>query len=797
MTGRKTLWKWIRRPFFAFLLAAIGLLTLHSAGAEGTEKREGFVSGIDEGFFCWCYATDSLPEGVEAREYATPLFLYEATDSTRLEEREPKYTIRTVSGTEALRDAVKIRNTAEGLELYVDNEVIRTPGESVCRITLEGGQLRAERECRLLVLPWEGSEAAALRHPAEMTLEKGETVDEAELLERVLENRIFRVSAAIQVREASRGFVRLEERAELGLKPGKDIPEDAVTIGSRPSGGGALRTWKINEYGDYPCEASFAFANIQMDIPVVLHVPSYRIAGPAMIRAGESGTYRVEDAEAGAKRTFTWAMAGKGARVDAETGTVTVDASCEPSVFTLRAIPSTGEAEATFQFTASDGILEDYRTMEYTSRTGFSFQVITDEEKGFVWGKTEAGIGAQRVDPETFETLYEEFSIHGLADFKENPEDARAFYDRYDFREGESILAQEDISIDGHPARIVLRVSLEGGMVTYIGSLYYARNNTVLKVRLLSIPAQGSGKEPPRMTASDLKLIAAGITYDESAVPLKQSDGLFLIACQEGQSEIIAGKSLNFGTWFNKAEIRGDERLSAVSWRVTEGDAGPAPEGVSITSKGQLTTKKKISRVLNLKVIAESALFHTRAEYAVTVIPIVSRLAAEPSAVTLYRAEDSSAEVRVSMVPSTIPPIGLSWSVAPAGIAEVTPEDDGRAVIRAIAAGRATVTVRELGGKNATIRVRVVEPVEDLRLSVRGTPRPGGRVRLVAEPIPAGAAVKDVTWALDAADSVAAVSRSGNVTISPSAPSGTEITATCTAIGAPEPVVRSITFTVK
>ena len=482
-----------------------------------------------------------------------------------------------------------------------------------------------------------------------------------------------------------------------------------------------------------------------------------------------------------------------GDRPAAPVQTAPIEADAAPETET----DSDKEAAPEKDSAPEEGVLRDYRTTEYASKTGFSFHVISDEEAGFAWGKTQNGIGARRVDPVTYHTLYEEFVIHGVTDFKERPEDANAFYDRYDYQDGEAVLKQEDIEIDGHPARIVLRVSLQGGMVTYIGGLYYVRNNTVLKVRLLSIPPQNSTAEPPKVTVADMARIAEGVHYDESAAELKQEDGQFRILCQEGVSEILAGQTLNFEALFENGTVGQKKNLSRIDWRVKETETGTAPEEVSLSDKGQLTTRKKISRVINLTVTAESPVFHTSAEYSVTVIPAVSGVKVSPNRLIMYLAEGSEATVQASMIPDNIPPVGLTWSVSPRKTVEIVPGDDGMAVIRPLASGKATVTVTGLGGKKAQLQIRIVEPVTDISLSIGGTPRPGGKVRVIWSLIPKGAGVKDVSWSLDVDSSIATISRSGNVTISPDAPSGTMITVTCNAYGAPEPVSRFITFTVR
>ena len=456
----------------------------------------------------------------------------------------------------------------------------------------------------------------------------------------------------------------------------------------------------------------------------------------------------------------------------------------------LSAVLSTAAAAET------EGVLEDWKTETYTSKTGFSFEVISDEEEGFIWGKTQNGIGARWVDEQTYNTLYEEFVIHGVTDYKENPEDALAFYDRYAYQDGETILAQKDLEIEGHPARIVLRASLQGGLTTYIGNLYYVRNNTVLKVRLMSIPPQDARQEPPKVTETDMTKIAAGIHYDETMADLRQEDGQFQIGCREELSEIIAGKSLNFSADFFNGRVQKDAKLNAVTWQVADA-SGETPYGVSISAKGQLTTKKQISEVLYLTVSAQSELFHTSASFEVTVIPIVSRIAVEPATMTLYLSPESEGRAKASIIPENIPPIGLTWKADKKGNVDITPEDDGEIVIRPLKAGKTSVTVRELGGKTAQVRVKVIEPVTDMELAVNGTPRAGRIVRMTVNLIPRSAGVKDVGWSLDVDESIAKISSRGNISISPDTPAGTMITVTCVAYGAPEPVSKYITFTVQ
>ena len=48
-----------------------------------------------------------------------------------------------------------------------------------------------------------------------------------------------------------------------------------------------------------------------------------------------------------------------------------------------------------------------------------------------------------------------------------------------------------------------------------------------------------------------------------------------------------------------------------------------------------------------------------------------------------------------------------------------------------------------------------------------------------------------VQWSLDVGEDIATINEKGQLTISKTAPSGTKITVTCTALGAPTPVTAS------
>ena len=81
--------------------------------------------------------------------------------------------------------------------------------------------------------------------------------------------------------------------------------------------------------------------------------------------------------------------------------------------------------------------------------------------------------------------------------------------------------------------------------------------------------------------------------------------------------------------------------------------------------------------------------------------------------------------------------------------------------------------------------------MESIELAVSGKAVPGGTVTVKETLSPKQAGNKYVEWSLDVGEDVATVSK-GRVKIAKTVPAGTVITVTCTALGAPEPVVSTI-----
>ena len=328
-----------------------------------------------------------------------------------------------------------------------------------------------------------------------------------------------------------------------------------------------------------------------------------------------------------------------------------------------------------------------------------------------------------------------------------------------------------------------------GSLVAY----RYIRGKQEWKMTLGIFPeigAANSSGESPIIKTDDLLQIAGMFSYDEadSEVGLK-------VSTKGGQTTMICGKKLQaVATFNNEGLVNKKEKNDGVLWSVRD-ENGNTPDGVAIDKKGVLSADpKKVQDVLNLTVQARSEAYLTRDTIQVRVVPRTEKIAADPAEVFFYVGTPASQILRAVLTPATVPADQLSWSIAKEGLVTLQAGEDGTAVVATSAEqkGKTAVTLKEAGGKSVKINVSVVDPVTDLELTAKGTPKQGGTVTIQGGLLPKNAGNKALEWSLDVDESIATVNAKGQVKIAKNAPQGTKITVTCKALGAPEPIVRTL-----
>lgn len=296
---------------------------------------------------------------------------------------------------------------------------------------------------------------------------------------------------------------------------------------------------------------------------------------------------------------------------------------------------------------------------------------------------------------------------------------------------------------------------------------------------------------PPMENLEDLAVIAAGLNYDES----KSEIGLSITA-EGSPAYMTAGRKQTFTAVFNDPEVISARNGNMdVTWSVTD-RAGNPVEGITINRSGTLSASKKLKENTEVVVHAESVSYLTTAEYALTVVPAVQKITIEPSSLTLFLGVSQPATVKAVIEPEGIPGEVLIWKAFGGKIVEVADQGDGTAVVTPVAVGKASVAASEAGGEKDSIKVYVARAVTDLELSWKGKGQPGTNGTVKVSVLPKEATYKDVSFSLDVAENVATINKNGTLKISKEAAPGTVITVSCTAEGAPEPIVKTLTVTV-
>jgi len=346
---------------------------------------------------------------------------------------------------------------------------------------------------------------------------------------------------------------------------------------------------------------------------------------------------------------------------------------------------------------------------------------------------------------------------------------------------GSNRFCTEYIYIDKHP----VLVQYDRVNDVCIGQIGYVKNSVCMVIR---VESGGS-----TFDIDDMKVLANMIQYDETKAPLCTADAELTVSANEDQVIVAAGQNVQFTASFaNPDRVNKKNKNDAVVWSVVKAETGEAVKGVSIDAKGLLKVDKPLTEPTNLQVKAASEKLGTSATYNITAIPTASTVTLDPAEIFFYVGTEDTQTVKVILEPATVSPVGLTWTTVKNGIVEITPMEDGVVSIRPLAAGKTDITVKEPGGKNAKLTVNVVAPVESVELKANGAAKAGGKMKIAATLAPKNVGNKAVQWSLDVGEDIATIDEKGQLTISKTAPSGTKITVTCTALGAPSPVVGTL-----
>ena len=385
-----------------------------------------------------------------------------------------------------------------------------------------------------------------------------------------------------------------------------------------------------------------------------------------------------------------------------------------------------------------------------------------------------------------------------LSEFANDSETALRYYQQLNFA-GEENVRVEQVDIGGHVAQLVT-FSYHNGeneFGAYAGIILYAREKQLLQLRVYSEWAGQSEDRVPEVTMDDLKELVGRIGFDPEKASICFADVEFEIQAQDGATAVVPGTTLQLNAVFGDPGIVNNATgNNAVFWRVVDVSTGEDSVVASIRSNGLLSVLPDVRPPVRLEVQAVSETFGTTATCEIIVVEPAEKITVDKAKVSFYAGENTAVDLAAVLSPESIYTTGVSWSVSRPATVLLEDHGDGTATVRPGQAGKATVEAREPGGKKAKVEVTVMQPVEEVKLSVRGKPKPGASVMIDATVLPKTAAHKGVTWSVDCDESIATITAHGKLKIKKAALVGTIIRVTCEATGAPAPVYGTLDVTI-
>ena len=799
----------LKRLLCAALCAVLLLGCLGTASAAGKKKaNDPEYSSL---FKSWYYVTSSIPEEnvTTNTRYLSDLWDKNYTKQEKIVSCEVTF----VSGDEALKDAVYTETSerSDGTTdryLGVKNEMLTAPGQAVFKIVVESENYRWEETDTLVVIDYnEYPLVEVKKDKLEYDGNIGDTFTDGDMLNE---------AAVVNTKDITEkiGFkTKVEDPIEEFLYLGYSYDDyngeenyyerarSAVAIDYvYPESGSSTyyRNAVIKKYGVHKMDMNYNMGNFVLRVPVVLKAEGFAIE--TFDKAVPGGKVQFEAYGSAEKMKVTWSMEGEGATIDPETGLVTIDADTPMGArFTVKATHSDGR-EVTSELVLNNGILEDVEFPTTRGDQGFLVPVPGGDWYNEDWSMYYAGFVLDAMNYRDNRAMDGKVYLTGDKNnseiLLEDAEPAKAFIETLQDVESDYIknLKTEWIDIEGHPVLLEsFSYYSNGAFYANIGILWYARNTRILRVRVYSKPQEGQGPDDiAPVTLEDMKRFASFLQYDPASAPFVASDAELSVSAKDDAAAVSAGKTLQMIAAFaNPDRVNKKNKNDTVNWSVANAETGEEVPGVTISAKGQLKVDKSLTMPVDVLVKAESAKYGSTATIKVSALPVAGQIVTEPAELFFYVGKEDAQTVKAILTPDTVPLTGITWTPAKQGIVEITEAGDGTISVKPLAAGKTAITVKEPGGKSVKLNVSVVDPVESVELTVKGKAKAGGAVNVTAALLPKTAGNKNVEWSLNVGEDVATINAKGQVKISKEAASGTKITVTCKALGAPEPIVAT------
>ena len=815
--------KWI--AVLLVLILAAGCVPAAQA-AKKTKDIDAFALG-SRGFAPWYYLPSTVPDGLLRETGPQTVSIYETsyTGSEGLDEYATSLTVEFVSGDEALKDVIVIEDekvgrwengetvTYDAKAFRIDFDQIKEPGRAVFHFTCESEHLLLERDVTLRILSWEDYPLMEQKEVGEenaiVVAKDGQVLDTQinarfmtlyadEIARKIAEDgeeiQIYTPYSSGELIDKKTGeYVNMHWYA-VGATNNEETDDPVYRLMSPWEG--EYGYW-FKDYGVYEAGRSYELGNVATSGKVTIAVLPYRVSFSGSIAPGETAQISIVDDQPEAGRTFTWELQGEGVTLDAEAGTLTAAEDAElGSTFTITATPSDGGYAITSEGKVAVGVLGGKKIDSIEMYEGFSVPVLSEEsgEYGSRQSHNNRYISGSASDSAPY-MIYLASTVYDEDEFLEKREDALRVYNSINLG-GITVADEQEFEKNGVPCKAWIGTVDSNGEL--IGILRMGRNNRLAEIVLYSYAGTGDPAGIPKITMNDMETLAELIGYDPSKASITVEDGAITVAPKKEGATLIGGKKMAFAATFaNKDKVNKKAKNDKITWSVVEKGTDAAPEFITIDKAGNLSAGAKLAEVKEVEVRASSDIFHTMGTYDVTVIPATKKITFDPAELNFYVGTDDPQTARAVMEPATVPPTGLTWTPSKKNAVEIVPGEDGTAVITPLAAGKITVTVKEPGGKSGVLKVNILQPVTGLTLTQKGKTKPGSAVTITAGLEPKNAGNKTLEWSVNVDESVATISQKGQLKIAKTAESGTVITVTCKAVGAPEPITATIDVTVE
>ena len=806
------------------VLLVISLLPVCGAFADGvivvkeTVSKENGAPRVNLAtLFSLCFSTAQLPEGSSLAERSLRIdSLYSQTpvigeDGIRepIGERITTAAVKWKEGSYYLFKAIKVTVDDEGAEISLDPAKMKWPGNTTVTVVLESKNCRYETEQTLTVAD-----------PSKMPL----------FTQKVF-NPVFNISmgTSFTAQDLLGNIVSVTYPAYCQAN-GLPYPDAEVQVEEAETPGlirnEDTRVLTLENYGVFDLNLDLRIANLRWKVPFRIEAEPYSIVGPAFVMPGTTARYRVTDYDAAAGRRYTWSVEGDGVTIDPKDGTLTVSGDVktdayirvvltpdtDPAINTSVLVPGGVLPQKLYELHApvakgesGEGQLEKLSDLAPRTEKEAGFSVYVPEGDNWRTGISESRQDGWMFRCVTTGTGGATVAVDARTDpittgFREDDLAAMSYYNEMVFPETLKNLQSRDIRIDGHLAKEYLfTVTDQNGQATHYGQISYCRNNQVLTMRVFTTRQGATADTLIPVTMNDLDRIAADIRYQADENTIRREDAQLTVTTRGGATYVIAGKTLALSAEFaNTGLINRNKKNNGIAWQIRDASTGEETAVASINSANVLSVARDLEKVTRLEVTAVSEMYGTKASCIILACPTVTELSVEPAEICWFKGiEKQPVTLKATIEPEGYPLDLLKWEPYDGRQLEVTPSDDGTAVVRCSGEGSNSVRITAPDGRSEVVPVRVVTAVESLSLKRFGSAAPGGKVSYKAVLLPTKGVDGTLKWSLDVGEEVASISEKGEVLISPDAAPGTSVTVTCQAIGAPEPVIATDEFTVE